>query len=498
MADKIKHLSKYLTPFNIFAAFCLIGFAGYLFIASRHGAAVTDYFMMENIDLRFCDLIMHVEYVGDPQMLYVDRAIGWQGCFPPLSYLLYFLMSRLLTRDGVVPGVGVPIDSANYLYCVIMYYSVAVAVLILYGIQIYARENTYNYHRFGVEDASGAPSYGEKSAQGLSQSRTENALRRGWLIFICLMISVPFYAGGMSVANSTMLVMALLLIALKLRESESPARREIALLLIAACAGFKIYPAIFGLFYLTEKRFKEAARLTIYGIVLFFAPFACFGGMNGLTHWLMNVKETMGFMDYGRIQSIRGLLVTLARDHGMQESIPAAVYSLAPIVFLLIMLALAAVSKNRYRRVFFLCAIMAFFPTNAYRYTLAYLAIPFIMYFMEDGRVATNALSEDSKENSNANAECKKETGTTTAGPHHSALSSRINTTFIYIETIMFSLVFAMPVVYAKIRGFRPSRDIYTYTQVERWLYFWAYLLMLLVTVHEVWALIRSRKLRQK
>jgi len=46
----------------------------------------------------------------------------------------------------------VPIDSANYLYFVIMYYSVAVAVLILYGIQIYARERTYQYHRFGVED----------------------------------------------------------------------------------------------------------------------------------------------------------------------------------------------------------------------------------------------------------------------------------------------------------------------------------------------------------
>ena len=183
---------------------------------------------------------MHVEYVGDPKMLYIDRAVGWQGCFPPLSYLLYFAFSRLLIRDGAVPGVDTPVDNANYLYFFIMYYSIAIAFLLLYGIR-----------------------------------RFEENGRRAAVCFICLILSVPFYAGGMSVANSTMLVMALLLIALKFRESDSAVYRELALILIAVCAGFKIYPAIFGLFYLTEKRYKEAARLTAYGIVLFFAPFKC-------------------------------------------------------------------------------------------------------------------------------------------------------------------------------------------------------------------------------
>ena len=48
---------------------------------------------MFHIDLRFCDLIMHVEYVGDPKMLSIDRAVGWQGCFPPLSYLLLIVFT---------------------------------------------------------------------------------------------------------------------------------------------------------------------------------------------------------------------------------------------------------------------------------------------------------------------------------------------------------------------------------------------------------------------
>lgn len=418
MKEKIR---SFFTPFHIFVIFVLAGFAGYLFYALRYGAAITDFFAMENIDLRFCDLIMHVEYVGDPKLLYVDRAIGWQGCFPPLSYLLYFALSRMLTRDGAVPGMDFPIENADYLYLLIVYYSIVIAFLLLYGIS-----------RFG-------------------ESR-----RRETVLFICLMLSVPFYAGGMSVANSTMLVMTLLLIALRFRESTSPVLREAALILIAACAGFKIYPAIFGLFYLTEKRFKEAARLTLYGIALFFAPFACFGGMNGVTHWLSNVKETMGFKDYGRIQSIRGLMYTLARNSHIEDRIPDASYSIVPILFVLVMLILAAVSKNRYRRIFFLCAIMTFYPNNAYRYTLAYLSIPFIMYFMEKKDSETDA--------------------------------------FIYIETVLFSLIYAMPVLYAKYRSFHVSRDIYTYTHVERWIYFFAYQLLIVLTVHEIKEMVSHSK----
>ena len=420
MKDKI---SKNLTPFSIFVLFILLGFAGYLFYALRYGAVITDFFAMENHDLRFCDLIMHVEYVGDPKMLYVDRAIGWQGCFPPLSYFLYYALSRMLTRDGAVPGVDVPIDEVSYLYFFILYYSIAVAFLLLYGIR-----------------------------------RFEDNGRRAAACFICLLLSVPFYSGGISVANSTLLVMTLLLISLKFRESDSPVYRELALILIAVCAGFKIYPAIFGLFYLTEKRFKEAARLTVYGIVLFFAPFACFGGMNGLTHWISNVKETMGFKDYGRIQSIRGLMYTVASWNGLQDSIPDAVYSLVPILFVLLMLVLAAVSKDRYRRVFFLCAIMTFYPNNAYRYTLTYLSIPFIMLFMEKADTKPNV--------------------------------------FIYIETVLFSLVYAMPVVYGKKWRFHISTDIYTYTHVERWTYFFAYLLMIAVVAHEIWERTSNRRNR--
>ncbi len=435
MKDK---LIRWLTPFHIFALFVLLGFAGYLFYAYRYGSGTTDFFMMENNDLMFCDLKMHVGFVADPKNIYFRAGPG-TGCFPPLSYLLYYFIVRILVRGSAVPGVDFPYEEAPYINLVIVYYSIAVALLLLWAILMW-REN-----------------------------RQENrGLKRGTVLFICLMLSVPFFAGGVSVANSTLIVMALLLIALNLREQDSPVLNEIAIIIIAVCAGFKIYPAVFGLLYLLEKRFKEAVRLTIYGIVLFFAPFALFGGVQGFSLWLGNVKSTMGFEDYGRIQCIKGLLVTVA-EYLHIRGIPGAVYSVIPFLFVILMIVLASITKNRYRRIFYLCAIMSFFPTNAYRYTLCYLSVPFVMMFMEEPG------DEDA-----------------TAGSVSGV--ARLDTVFIYIATVLFSLVYAMPVLLGKILQFRSIYDVYTLTYVEIWTYTFAYLLLITVIIHEISCSYRMRR----
>ena len=283
------------------------------------------------------------------------------------------------------------------------------------------------------------------------------------------MVSVPFFAGGVSVANSTLMVMALMLIALKLKDSESRFLRELALIIIAVCAGFKIYPAVFGLYYLLEKRFKEAIRLTIYGIVLFFSPFALFGGLDGFTRWLFNVRSTMSFNDYGRFQCIRGLIVTITTYLHIDHLVPHIIVSITPYLFVVLMIVLASLTKNRYRRLFFLCAIMSFFPTNAYRYTLCYLSLPFIVYFMD----------KTGKDKEGA-GEARKGPGVTE-----------------YIETVLFSLVYALPCIFGKIMKFEPTFEVYTMTYVEIRVYIAAYLLLGFIMIHEICVLIRSRNNRQ-
>lgn len=57
------------------------------------------------------------------------------------------------------------------------------------------------------------------------------------------------------------------------RDSESKAVREISYICLALAAGLKLYPAIFGLLLLFDKKYKESIRLVVYGILAVVIPF---------------------------------------------------------------------------------------------------------------------------------------------------------------------------------------------------------------------------------
>lgn len=58
------------------------------------------------------------------------------------------------------------------------------------------------------------------------------------------------------------------------RNSESKLLREISYICLALAAGLKLYPALFGLLLLFDKKYKQAVRLIIYGILAVVIPFA--------------------------------------------------------------------------------------------------------------------------------------------------------------------------------------------------------------------------------
>lgn len=93
------------------------------------------------------------------------------------------------------------------------------------------------------------------------------------LVTALILLSWPAFGISFQSGNIVILISILLGIAYYLRNRQSKVSREIALILIAVATGFKIYPAFAGILYLKEKRWSEACRLFLYGIVLFFLPF---------------------------------------------------------------------------------------------------------------------------------------------------------------------------------------------------------------------------------
>ena len=402
------------------SAFYLISGAGiicFFLLAFRYGNQMYLWLIQENKDsIRFSDYFFHYAMSAKRHELY--QSIGWDatGCFPPLAYCMYHLLYRISAQAGFVPRSLPEAESIPGALPLFMYYMIFTAVIFFTGISVTGSRNR----------------------------------KKDLLIFTLLMCSAVFMGSGYVSGNSCMLVLGLLILGLKLKDSPVPFHRETGIFLLAVCVALKLYPAVFGLLFLKEKKYKELIRLIIYSALLLFVPFLFFGGISGLKAWVRHISSTMRYSDYGRLQYFQGIYFTLIKKFtGREKSTLSMFLSFASALVLAL---LAWKSKNRYRTLFFLITIMVFFPANAYRYTLAYFSIPLIMYLKEEQpeKEKTHWLS--------------------------------------WIGMILSGLLFTIPVWWTLVFPFTKTYPIYTVTSVEIYLYLVTYLLIFSVLFSEIYS----------
>lgn len=410
------------TRYDLFVTVSITGILSYFVYALLAGANAFDWLIMNNNGRwQFGDYFQHLLFMQDAKHVYANITGEW-GTFPPLIYTFYYLLHLLTAKDGNMITYMIEYQFSHYTLLVFLYYTIFITLAFLYAVKLWKNDGPYR------------------------------------MLFICLLLSVPFFAGAYERGNSCLIVVVLSLIVLKWRDSDSAVKRELAMILIAVCAGTKIYPAIFGLLYLKEKRWKEAMRLVLYGAVLFFCPFLFFLGKDGFLLWFLNIVDTFKVDCVGRVQFIKGVVSTviyLVTGKVPNEMIGSAV----SIFFLIAMIFLSFLSSSRSRTVFFLCATMVFFPSNAFRYTLCYLAIPLVIMLSESG----------------------------------SDKNEKILPT---LETVFFGLVFTIPTYWGAATLFRLNfSDQYPRaTCVEVWTYSMAYLLVATMIVHELISVLKNRE----
>ena len=188
-------------------------------------------------------------------------------------------------------------------------------------------------------------------------------------------------------ANIIFLALILLMLFLLWKDSDNKIKREMALVALAASAGIKIYPAIFGVLLLKEKRYKEAARLVIYGIIFFTVPFIFFGGIQkNLVLLLHNLTNTAGQFSSTRLGCQLDFSTTfkfLFRKMGSQGNF--IVGTLRMILAILGVVSVFCLKKTWKTILLMVCLIIGV-PSISYTYTAIFMILP-IIYFLDSGEI---------------------------------------------------------------------------------------------------------------
>lgn len=188
------------------------------------------------------------------------------------------------------------------------------------------------------------------------------------------------------------------------KDSENKAVRELSYISLALSAGIKLYPAIFGLSLIIEKKYKDAARLMVYGIIAVVFPIVFF-----LDEFRTNpASVSIGVFPLLRIgtsvvadsettSALSKLIKNLLNFAiNKKSSLNFSSVSIQNFIFMaqgsattakifcgiteVIALFCAFTAKREWQKVFLLCYLMLNIPSASNSYALSFLLIPFIIF----------------------------------------------------------------------------------------------------------------------
>ena len=281
-----------------------------------------------------------------------------KAIYPPLCYVFYWIMG-IFMGDGAMEILSQHDESQKFLremsqpiMVFLIYFSVSLVLFLYLGRKLLKRAG---------KDAALFLALICLSCPFLFQFERAN------IIFISLLGTMAFFAWI---------------------DSDNQYLREAALIALALSAALKIYPAIFGLLLIKEKRYKEAVRLVIYGILCFFLPFLFIrGGFSTIPQFIKNLIYTStidqaqrdGYkLSFSAITSY--LLRNAAGDTLLAEKIGEKIA---------IMIAAAGLFafpwiKERWKSVLLLSCLLIGIPNMSYTYTAIFLVVPLILFLNEE------------------------------------------------------------------------------------------------------------------
>ena len=335
---------------DLFLMISLICSAAFIVLVIATGGDAARWLAMENdFDYSYTDHFRHIAFASDMEHFYFNT---YDATFPAFAYLLYHLL--VIADPPEIPwDVNGWRDAMGFQYNMLIY--IMLTLLLVLGFRL-------------ITD----------------KMLPDNGNTRNTLLVAALLISAPFMAGAIERGNISFLTAVMVLAAFYLKDRESRISREAALILIAMAAGLKLYPAVVGFVYIKEKRWKEGIRLVIYGILVFFVPFAFVGGLPALIRYIQVLFffEGQGYCSW---TNVRNFLLSISRVLGQYERSPYFVKYFVMIENLYLLLCIVTLfkTKEKWKPAIYTAGAMALYVPYSYRYVSVYMIIPLVMFLRE-------------------------------------------------------------------------------------------------------------------
>lgn len=290
----------------------------------------------------FCDFWNHIKRLLFEQHIYTTDA---DAIFPPLAYLFLKLFAYPLKYKADAGEDFWAISQHGYGTLMVVMYLLLFAWLLMIAVHVYYKPANY----------------------------IKESVLYGILIFSYLIWGFAFERG-----NLVLYAAVFLMFGLALRDSPNKILREIALIMIAIAAGFKLYPALFGFIWIAEKRYKEAARMVVYGLASFFVPFLF---VDSFTNYLNTFMQYLDKKMYSHA-SIWGIVLGTFGDNRYTQILCRV------IVAVIIIWALYAVFADgiNWKTLTLLMATQTMIIPEQYVYTYVFIVIPLISFLKEAGK----------------------------------------------------------------------------------------------------------------
>ena len=290
----------------------------------------------------FCDLWDHIWRLLSSRNIYTTDA---DAIFPPLAYLFLKIFAYPLIYKVEAGDDFWKVSQSGYGILMVVMYLILFIWLLTIAVRVYYRTGTF---------------------------MKESALL-GILLFSYLTWGFAIERG-----NLVLYAMVFLMLGLALRDSPSRILREVALIFVAISAGFKLYPAIFGFLWIAEKRYKEATRLVMYGLIAFFVPFFF---VDSFTNYLSTFMQYLDKRMYSHA-SVWGIIINTFGDSWYTQILCRS----AVVAIILWGLFFMFVDGINWKTITLLMATQTMIIPEQYIYTYVFVMIPLICFLNEAGK----------------------------------------------------------------------------------------------------------------